>query len=77
MKKEGVVAIVVGHTGVDKKTVNNVIDAFCGTVKQTLADGEDVYIPYFGRFTRVNGNGVPIFQPVKSFKELCQSKNQK
>lgn len=50
MTKAEIVAAVAGKTGVEKNAVQNVIETFMEVVKNTMKNGENVYLRGFGSF---------------------------
>lgn len=50
MTKADVVSQVSENTGIEKATVQKVLEAFMETVKESLAGGSNVYLRGFGSF---------------------------
>ena len=50
MTKANLVAEISNRTGIDKTTVLKTVEAFMETVKDSLTDGENVYLRGFGSF---------------------------
>ena len=50
MTKADVVSQISENTGIEKATVQNALDAFMETVKDSLAGGNNVYLRGFGSF---------------------------
>jgi len=50
MTKAEIVAAVASETGVEKNAVQNVIETFMAVVKNTMKNGENVYLRGFGSF---------------------------
>lgn len=50
MKKADVVSVVSKNTGIEKVTVQKAVEAFMETVKESLVEGENVYLRGFGSF---------------------------
>lgn len=50
MTKAEIVNQIAKNTGIDKKTVLNSVEAFMTVVKDSLAQGENVYLRGFGSF---------------------------
>jgi DNA-binding protein HU-beta len=50
MTKAEIVSDIAKKTGVDKTTVLNTVEAFMSTVKESLANEENVYLRGFGSF---------------------------
>jgi DNA-binding protein HU-beta len=50
MTKADLVAEIASKTGVDKTTVQIVVETFMGTVKDSLSSKENVYLRGFGSF---------------------------
>lgn len=50
MTKADIVSQVSENTGIEKATVQNALDAFMATVKDSLAGGDNVYLRGFGSF---------------------------
>ena len=50
MTKADIVNEINKNTGIDKVTVLNTIEAFMATVKETMSNGENVYLRGFGSF---------------------------
>ena len=50
MTKAEIVTEIANKTGVEKVAVQAVVESFMETVKETMVDGENVYIRGFGSF---------------------------
>lgn len=50
MTKAEIVTEIANKTGVDKVAVQAVVESFMETVKETMVDGENVYLRGFGSF---------------------------
>ena len=50
MTKAEVISAIADKTGVDKASVSTTLEAFFNTVKDTLAQGDAVYVRGFGSF---------------------------
>ena len=50
MRKADLVNEIANKTGVEKKTIEQVIESFMDSVKETLIGGENVYLRGFGSF---------------------------
>jgi DNA-binding protein HU-beta len=50
MTKAEIVAEIANKTGIEKVAVQAVVESFMETVKDTMADGENVYLRGFGSF---------------------------
>jgi len=50
MTKAEIVSEIAKSTGIDKASVLETIEKFMETVKESLADGENVYLRGFGSF---------------------------
>ena len=50
MTKAEIVSDIAKKTGVDKATVLNTVEAFMSSVKESLANEENVYLRGFGSF---------------------------
>lgn len=50
MTKADIVSSVAAATGIEKITVQTVVESFMETVKGSLAEGEPVYLRGFGSF---------------------------
>ena len=50
MTKADLVAEIAGKTGIDKATALIAVEAFMDTVKETMINGENVYLRGFGSF---------------------------
>lgn len=50
MTKAEIVNQIAKNTGIDKKTVLNSVETFMTVVKDSLAQGENVYLRGFGSF---------------------------
>lgn len=50
MTKAEIVSQVSENTGIEKATVQNALEAFMETVKESLAKGNNVYLRGFGSF---------------------------
>jgi DNA-binding protein HU-beta len=48
--KAEVISAIADKTGVDKASVSSTLEAFFNTVKETLAQGDAVYVRGFGSF---------------------------
>ena len=52
MKKPDIVERVAGEAGITKKAAQAAVGAVFASIGEALAQGEDVSIPGFGRFSR-------------------------
>lgn len=50
MTKADIVNSISQKTGIDKPTVLNIVEAFMSSVKESLANDENVYLRGFGSF---------------------------
>ncbi len=50
MTKADVIAEIADKTGIDKAEVTNTLETFFSVVKDSLADGENIYVRGFGSF---------------------------
>ena len=50
MTKSEIVSAISAKTGLDRKDVMNIIEAFMVTVKDSMAGGEEVFLRGFGSF---------------------------
>jgi DNA-binding protein HU-beta len=50
MTKAEIVAEIANKTGIEKVTVQEVVETFMETVKETMTHGENVYLRGFGSF---------------------------
>lgn len=50
MTKADIVNSISQKTGIDKPTVLNIVEAFMTSVKESLANGENVYLRGYGSF---------------------------
>ncbi|HXA01436.1 MAG TPA: HU family DNA-binding protein [Cytophagaceae bacterium] len=50
MTKADIIAQIADKTGIDKSEVGNVVEAFISTVKNSMANGNDIFIRGFGSF---------------------------
>lgn len=50
MTKSEIVSRISAKTGLDKKDVLNIVEAFMVTVKDSMAGGEEVFLRGFGSF---------------------------
>jgi len=50
MTKAEIVADIANKTGIEKVTVQHTVEAFMEAVKDSLANGENVYLRGFGSF---------------------------
>lgn len=50
MRKENVIEIISQNTGMDKKTVSDIIESFFVVVKDSMAEGNNIYLRGFGTF---------------------------
>ena len=50
MTKAEIVAEIANKTGIEKVTVQEVVETFMETVKETMTNGENVYLRGFGSF---------------------------
>jgi DNA-binding protein HU-beta len=50
MTKADIISEIVKSTGIDKQTVTTSLESFMGIVKDSLSQGENVYLRGFGSF---------------------------
>lgn len=50
MTKAEIVSQIAKQTGIEKNTILNVVEAFMETVKDSMGQGENVYLRGFGSF---------------------------
>lgn len=50
MTKADVIAEIAEKTGIDKADVSTAVEAFFSVVKNSMADGENIYVRGFGSF---------------------------
>ncbi|MBS3770984.1 MAG: HU family DNA-binding protein [Bacteroidales bacterium] len=50
MRKAELVDEIAQKTGIEKKTIQETVEAFMETVKESMIGGEDVYLRGFGSF---------------------------
>ena len=50
MTKSDIVSAISAKTGLDRKDVLNIVEAFMVTVKDSMAGGEEVFLRGFGSF---------------------------
>ncbi len=50
MTKAEIVAEIANKTGIEKVAVQAVVESFMETVKETMSEGENVYLRGFGSF---------------------------
>ena len=50
MTKAEVVSAIAQRTGIEKMAIQTVIEEFMGVVKESLTEGENVYLRGFGSF---------------------------
>ena len=50
MKKAEIVADIVNATGLDKVVVEATVEAIMATIKESMANGENIYLRGFGTF---------------------------
>ncbi len=50
MTKAEIVAEIANKTGIEKVTVQAVVESFMETIKETMVSGENVYLRGFGSF---------------------------
>lgn len=50
MTKADVITEISEKTGIDKSDVSSAVEAFFSVVKESLADGENIYVRGFGSF---------------------------
>jgi len=50
MTKSDIISEIAKETGIDKITVGKIVESFMGTVKESLAREENVYLRGFGSF---------------------------
>lgn len=50
MTKSEIVSAISAKTGLDRKDVLNIVEAFMVTVKDSMAGGEEVFLRGFGSF---------------------------
>ncbi len=51
MTKAEIVAEIANKTGIEKTTVQTTVEAFMDTIKNSMTNGENVYLRGFGSFT--------------------------
>jgi len=51
MTKAEIVAEIANKTGVEKTTVQTIVESFMDTIKSSMVTGENVYLRGFGSFT--------------------------
>ena len=77
MTKADIVNSISQKTGIDKPTVLNIVEAFMTSVKESLANEENVYLRGFGSFILkkraqnttiiIPEHNIPAFKPAKTF----------
>lgn len=50
MTKAEVISEIADKTGIDKTDVSNTVEAFFSVIKDSMAEGENVYVRGFGSF---------------------------
>ena len=50
MTKSDIVAVIAKETGIDKETVQRIVETLKGTVKESLIKDKNVYLRGFGSF---------------------------
>jgi DNA-binding protein HU-beta len=50
MTKADIIAQIADKTGIDKSEVGNVVEAFITTIKNSMSEGNDIFIRGFGSF---------------------------
>jgi DNA-binding protein HU-beta len=50
MTKAEIIEQIVANTGIEKPTVTATVEALMSTIKQSMANGENVYLRGFGTF---------------------------
>jgi DNA-binding protein HU-beta len=50
MTKADVITQIAEKTGIEKSEVSNIVEAFISTVKNSMTDGNDIFIRGFGSF---------------------------
>ncbi|MDR0574109.1 MAG: integration host factor subunit beta [Tannerella sp.] len=50
MTKAELISLISKSTGVEKKVILSIITSYMGTIKQSLEEGENVYLRGFGSF---------------------------
>ena len=50
MTKADIIAQIADKTGIDKSEVGNIVETFISTVKNSMTDGNDIFIRGFGSF---------------------------
>ena len=56
MTKADVIAQIAEKTGIDKADVSVTVEAFFNVVKNSMAEGENIYVRGFGSFTSLASN---------------------
>ena len=76
MTKAEIVNEIAKSTGVEKIKVQSVVESFMESVKNSLANDENVYLRGFGSFTVViPAHKVPAFKPAKTFIAKVSKEN--
>ena len=68
MTKADIVNEIYKSTGIDKAAVLTTIERFMEVVKDSLANGEHVYLRGFGSFI-IPEHKIPAFKPARVFME--------
>ncbi len=50
MTKSDIISVIARETGIDKETVQRVVETLMGTVKESLMKDKNVYLRGFGSF---------------------------
>ena len=67
MTKADIVTEISRNTGLEKAAVLTVVEEFMKTVKETMADGNNVYLRGFGTAIKIPEHKVPTYKPSKVF----------
>ena len=74
MTKAEIANEISKSTGLEKAAVVTVIEEFMNVVKNSLAEGENVYLRGFGSFIIKHRAEKTAFKPADSFKEEVANK---
>lgn len=77
MTKAEIAAQISTQMGVDKKQVLSIVEAFMDAVKESMSQGENVYLRGFGTFAIKRQNttlivpehNIPAFKPAPKFAQ--------
>jgi len=80
MTKADIVTDISNKTGISKEDVLAIVEGFMATVKNSMENGENVYLRGFGSFivaktsVTIPAHYVPAFKPAKEFVDSVKEK---